>query len=230
MRSRVQTPVERFPVRQQAQLQGAIARQPVAPLAKQFAGRTARHQRHLQSPRHFGDVVGVNAAGGLRVETGQQTVQAAGAPHLPRRQPLAQGLVALRSLKQPVHERQPPPRRNLPNRAPRHPRVFAGREKLVGIGHVDQVMGHAPPLRQGQLRRADIEMPEHLQRIAVDDLAGERLGQYQRQFTLPRSGRTGHCNQPALPRIVCIRWSRLVQVALTRTPGAGHCPQRPVIQ
>jgi len=76
-------------------------------------------------------------------------------------------------------------------------------------------MRHPPPLRHGELRRADIEMPEDLQGIAIDDLARERLGQNQRQLTLSRSGRTRHCNQRTLACILSSRWwSRLVHLAV----------------
>jgi len=37
--------------------------------------------------------------------------------------------------------------------------------RLVGIRHVDQVMGDLAPLRHGGLRGADVEVPIHLEGI-----------------------------------------------------------------
>jgi hypothetical protein len=59
--------------------------------------------------------------------------------------------------------------------------VFARGEWLVGIGHVDQVMGQARPFFIGGLRRAEVHPAIDGDRVATDDLAVELLTQREGQ-------------------------------------------------
>ena len=57
------------------------------------------------------------------------------------------------------------------------------------------MMGNTAALLDWELRRANVKVAIYLQRVAIDDLAPEPCGDFQRQFALAGPGRTGDCNQ-----------------------------------
>jgi len=95
-------------------------------------------------------------------------MQGAGTPGLPARQAGAKLLVACRPGEEPFQEgaqieagpaddnRQPAPARDLAELRPRQPEKIAGREDLVRVQDVEQVVGNPPPLFQRELRRTDV--------------------------------------------------------------------------
>ena len=85
---------------------------------------------------------------------------------------------------------------DLPDRPLRLPDVPPGVVRLVGIRHVDQVVGDLAPLRHGGLRGADVEVPVHLEGIGVDDLHGEFARQGEGQGRFPRGRRAGEDDDP----------------------------------
>jgi hypothetical protein len=64
--------------------------------------------------------------------------------------------------------------------------------RLGDLEHVHQVVRDAAAVGDRQLRGADVHAPVDLHRVGVHDLAAQRLGEVQRQRTLPRRGRTDH--------------------------------------
>ena len=81
------------------------------------------------------------------------------------------------------------------NRFARQSRVLAGRENLVGIENVDQVMWNAPPFFGRHFGSTDVEVAVDLQRIAIEDFAVELLRDFECQIALSRAGRAHHRNQ-----------------------------------
>ena len=68
--------------------------------------------------------------------------------------------------------------------------VVARGEGLVGVGHVDQVMGQARPFFIGGLRRAEVHPAIDGDRVATDDLACEPLPQREGERRLAAPGGT----------------------------------------
>ena len=95
--------------------------------------------------------------------------------------------------------------------------VVRGREVLVGVDHVDEVMRDGRPLRAGRLRAPDVEPAVHLQAVAGHDLAAARRGQAERERALAGGGRAGDGDQP--------RESAAAATPSTRSRGRGGSPR-----
>ena len=104
-------------------------------------------------------------------------------PRRPREQPLRQRPQIEPSPSS--HNRQFASPRNLPQRSTRLPTIFTGREHLVRINHIDQMMHHSRPFFGRRFRRPQIHPAIHRHRIAADNLAAKALRQRQRQRRLP---------------------------------------------
>src|SRR5579871_6235507 len=92
-------------------------------------------------------------------------------------------------------------RRDLVEHLAASARVVAGGENFVRLDNIDQVMRNTAALSDRQLRRPDVEMAKHLQRVAADDLAVECLRHIERERTLAGPGGSQNCNQRALRRV-----------------------------
>ena len=91
--------------------------------------------------------------------------------------------------------RQRPARFDLFHRHRRASRERPGRERLVRLDDVDQVVANPAPLSRSGLRRADRESPIGLQGVGADQLDGEPPsgkvgGQRHRERALAGGGRT----------------------------------------
>ena len=118
-------------------------------------------------------------------------MERSGAPGFAGRQAVAQRLVAGRTFKQAFQQRaeveagtagknrKPAALGNLRDGCPCQACVFAGGAKLVRVENIDQVMGNAAALGQGQLGGADIKVAIHLQGVAVDNFSVEHLRDQQ---------------------------------------------------
>ena len=82
-------------------------------------------------------------------------------------------------------------------RRPRLPAVFARGERLVRVGHVDQVMRQPRPLFGGWFGRAQVHAAIDGHRVATDDLAAEALAQLQRKRRLAAAGGAEQQNRRA---------------------------------
>ena len=105
------------------------------------------------------------------------------------------------------------------NRLGGQARVFTGGEQLVRLQDVDQMMGDAPPSGERELRRPNIEMAVHLQRIAIDDFAIEMLCQVKSQIALPGTSWTDYRNQRTFGRVCIEQRVRVRMLAVGRGVG-----------
>jgi hypothetical protein len=134
-------------------------------------------------------VVGVDARRGLRVDVGEQRVQAAGKLPPERGDPAAQPRERGGRRTQPLEGRpEVEPGAADEERGAgaggerwqqRQHRVAiaGGAEALGGVGEIDQVVAHARALRRRRLRGPDVEPAIDLAGIAPDDFGVERLGE-----------------------------------------------------
>src|SRR5205823_2882840 len=53
--------------------------------------------------------------------------------------------------------------------------VIPGREDFRRLTNIDHVVGHAPPFFERRLGGANVEMPEDLDRVVIDDFAVKGL-------------------------------------------------------
>ncbi len=146
----------------------------------------------------------MNAPGGNRIESPQQTVQRTRASSLTRSQANPQILVAARAGRQPfnqsaqVEPRAPGYHRNMParcnlvqNRTP-DTRIIARREYLIRVERVYQMVGDSAALALRRFGRPDIEVTKDLNGIAIDNFTRETLGDSECQIALSGAGRSGY--------------------------------------
>src|SRR5438270_1970747 len=69
--------------------------------------------------------------------------------------------------------------------------VIGGVELLIGLDDIKQMMRNAPPRLVRRFRAADIEPAVNLDRIVVDALPADRLGNSKGQLGLAGASRTG---------------------------------------
>ena len=89
----------------------------------------------------------------------------------------------------PHHDRPASARLDLGDRSARLTGELPGRPALAGIEDVDQVVRNSLAFGRAGFRRADVETPVGLERVGVDDLAAERLGEREAERALARGGR-----------------------------------------
>jgi hypothetical protein len=68
--------------------------------------------------------------------------------------------------------------------------VFPGTERVSGLGDVDQVMRNASAIFARRLRRTNLEIAIHSNRVATDNLAREFLGEMDGERRLARGRRS----------------------------------------
>src|SRR5579872_6502728 len=129
-------------------------------------------------------------------------MQSAGAFLLPRQQSLPQPGIAIRYFKKSIHQRaviesraahydwQPAPPRNFRKHAARALHVIAGCENCLRLHDVDEVVRNPAPFLDRRFRRTDVEVPVHLNGIAIDDLAVQPGRKIERQIALAGSRRS----------------------------------------
>ena len=104
---------------------------------------------------------------------------------------------------------------DFPEHLPRLPRILAGRHVLGGVDTIEEMMRRASALLGAGLGGPDVELAEHRDRIAVDDLAVKLLRERQRQCRLPAGGGTEDHYQQRLQRaalaMVCAHVQRRLQ-------------------
>ncbi len=179
----------------------------------QLRDRTSLEEGDLHRSNHLWRVVGVDRLSGLRVEARENAMEiGAAAPARQALQPRAQVFVSAWPLEQPFqrrpqvesraadHHRRLSPSRDLLQCRARQPRVVAGAGFLMPIEDVDQVMGDAASFAGGRLRRTDVEAAIKLDRVVVDDLAAQTLGETDRQLALARRRRPQHGDE-RMPRL-----------------------------
>ena len=88
------------------------------------------------------------------------------------------------------------------------------------VEQIDQVVRDAPPLGDRQLRRTDVHAAVDGHRVAVHDLAAERLGQVEREVALARGRRADDGDDRG-------RGMRKVFQDTDSPPGAVEDPARP---
>ena len=89
------------------------------------------------------------------------------------------------------HDGQPAPPADILHAGGGHVGVFRGGEGLLGLRHVQHVVGHTPALSLGGLRGADVHAAVHLHGIGGDHLAPEGQGRLRPQGGLARGGGAG---------------------------------------
>ena len=173
-RALVEPRIELLPRRRQTDFEDFVTPQFIAPFLIDLRNRTARQQAHFERAHQFGKIVGVNAPGGLRIETSQQPVVGPRPAAFALRQPVAQRLIARRSGKQAIKQRaqikaratghhgKPPAGGDFREDSTRQARIFARREQLVGIENVDQMMRDAVALIGREFGGTDVKIPEYL--------------------------------------------------------------------
>jgi hypothetical protein len=105
----------------------------------------------------------------------------------------------------PGEHRQASSRRYIGDRFAGEPGIFAGREQLIGIDDIDEVVWNATPLPEGQFGGSDVKEAEDLERVAIDDLTVEFRRDFEGQITFPRTGRTSDRNQGPLRCVIGVR-------------------------
>ena len=93
-------------------------------------------------------------------------------------------------------DRRPPAGGDLSEGDARAAGELAGRVALGGIENVDEVVRHPGALGERRLGGADVEPAVDLQRVGVDDLSAQSLGESERQRALSRCGRTDDGDDP----------------------------------
>jgi len=158
-------------------------------------------------------------------------VERGGAFPFPSSQPVAEGLVARGAFEQAVQEgsqietgsagyyRHPSAPRNIGYSLAGQPGVFPGREKLVRVYNIDEVVGNRTPLGHREFGSTDIEMSVYLERVAVDNFPVEFRGDGQCQIALSRPGRTNHRNHGPLRYVTR---NRCIAGGLVLFSGQGH--------
>jgi hypothetical protein len=165
------------------------------------AERTPARAKDLEGTDDPQPIALLDARRGLRVDAGEQPVQAGVAPALgdplqapaevgiargPREEPAAErAQVQSRPAR---HDREAPPALDGIDRRPGQTRIVGGRELLVGIHDVDEVMRHFRPLLRAGLGAPDVEPAIHLQAVAGDDLASALAREVQGERALAGSG------------------------------------------
>ena len=175
--------VERFPVREQADLEHMKAFERVAPFGEHGARGAPRRHADFHRANHFGKVIGMDARGSRGVEAAEQAMGESGPARFAVPQASAEDFIPLRTRREAIHERaqietraaghngEMTATRDLPKRAAAQACEIARGEQFVGIDDVDQVMGNFAAFGFRKLGGADIEVAENLHGIAVDHFA-----------------------------------------------------------
>ena len=160
-------------------------------------------KKDLQGPYDLGPVPGRDAPGRVRIHSRQQAVEVA-VPLSPRLllKSLPQGLTPGGAVEEAVEQgtqvepRAPPHQGQIPalDDSRQNPstqsHVLSGREHLVRVEKIDQMVRDAGLFGLENFGGADIQKPVDLDRIATDDLALESTGQAKCQTGLSTCGRS----------------------------------------
>ena len=205
--------VERIPIRIQPDPQDAKARERLPPLLPHLGHLPARRQANFDRPDQLWRVISMDFPRSLRIQTPQDPVQINRPPSLhcvP--QSSAQFLRPLRTRKQPLQQRaqvkagpannnrQVAASLNVIQNLSSLARILPGRHIGVGRNEVEQMMRDARSFFRARLGRADLELPVHRHRIAVDDLSLKPFREFERKRSLAAGGGTQNRNQQRITR------------------------------
>ncbi len=203
--SRIQSFVEAHALRLEAEFQNAVSSQ-------RFRGR-GRRQRIAGEHTNFeraGEllhIAGMNAGSRKRVKASQQPVERSGALGLASHEPRADRFVAPRQRRQAAQEcaqiesgaagknRQMPACSDSGDDPAGIASVIAGGINLGGLKYVDHVVGNPVAFGCRKFRRADVESPIELERVAVDDFSLKTPGYVKGESALAGAGRAGDDDQ-----------------------------------
>lgn len=202
----IEAPVELLAGRIERELEHAEPFQGVATGGETLRKAAARQDANLQRADQFVSVGGVDARRCFGIESAEQAMEQAGALGLARGQSLAQFFVAAGAREQAVHQGTEVKARtthhqgqvvsvhDLPQHQTGPAGVLAGCERLVGICDINQMMRDAPAVGWREFGRPDVEPAIDLERVAVDDLAIELLGQMEAKLALAGAGGPNYGN------------------------------------
>ena len=165
-------------------------------------------KKDLQGPNDLGPVPGGDAPGRVGVHSRQQAVEVAVPLALslllePSSQGLTPGGAGEEAVEQgtqvepraPHHQRQIPPLVDSRQNPSTQRHVLSGRELLVRIEKIDQMVRDAGLFGLENLGGADIQKPVDLNRIATEDLTLESTGKAKRQTGFSTCGRSQDGNE-----------------------------------